>query len=120
MRGYLPKSCTAEVLRQAITDTMETGFYHSELFRNAMQHNVVKEPDAQENETVFSILAPSEMTLLLLVCDEAEYTYDQIAGKMRISLSTVDKYREKLFSKLKIKSKTGLVLFAIKHGLISV
>jgi DNA-binding CsgD family transcriptional regulator len=30
----------------------------------------------------------------------------------------VDNYRTSLFDKLKIKSKTGLVLFALRHGLV--
>jgi DNA-binding NarL/FixJ family response regulator len=37
---------------------------------------------------------------------------------MCISSRTVDGYRDQLFEKLQIKSRIGLVLYAIKHKLI--
>ena len=39
---------------------------------------------------------------------------------MSLSHHTIDNYRQQLFQKLDIKSRTGLVLFAIKNGLIKV
>jgi len=39
---------------------------------------------------------------------------------MKVHRRTVDGYREALFEKFNIRSKTGLVLFAIKNGLIEV
>jgi two-component system, NarL family, invasion response regulator UvrY len=51
------------------------------------------------------------------VCHEKEYTYEQIADKMGVQHRTVDGYRESIFEKFAIKSKTGLVLFVLKHRL---
>lgn len=39
---------------------------------------------------------------------------------MNLSPHTIDNYRETLFQKLDLKSRTGLVLFAIKNKLIKV
>jgi DNA-binding NarL/FixJ family response regulator len=36
---------------------------------------------------------------------------------MKVQHRTVDGYREALFEKFGIKSKTGLVLFVLKHNL---
>ena len=36
VRGYLPKSCTAEVLKKAIEDVITTGYYHNELLTKAL------------------------------------------------------------------------------------
>ncbi len=59
-----------------------------------------------------------EMRLLILACDPAEYTYDQIADIMGIAKGTLDTYRRRLWERLGIKSKTGMVLFAAKNGLV--
>jgi len=119
VRGYLPKTCTAEILKRAIEDIINTGYYHNELLSNALMKNGPKSP-ADEKEDVLNKFTDREHDFLQLVCDKEEYTYEQIADIMQVHRRTVDNYRESLFRKFDIKSKTGLVLFAIKHGLVSV
>lgn len=58
-----------------------------------------------------------ELEFLKLICDEREFTYDQIAELMGVHNRTIDSFRKSLFQKLQIKSKSGLVLYAIKNGL---
>ena len=48
-----------------------------------------------------------------------ELTYKEIADQMSISVRTVDGYRDSLFEKLQVKSRVGLVLYAIKNKLIN-
>jgi two-component system invasion response regulator UvrY len=47
-------------------------------------------------------------------------TYKEIADYMYLSPRTIDGYRDALFEKLGIKNRVGLVLFAIKNGIIKV
>jgi DNA-binding CsgD family transcriptional regulator len=47
-------------------------------------------------------------------------TYKEIADQMCVSPRTIDGYRENLFMKLEVKSRVGLVLFAIKNGIVEV
>jgi DNA-binding CsgD family transcriptional regulator len=47
-------------------------------------------------------------------------TYKEIADQMGLSPRTIDGYRDGLFEKLGIKSRVGLVLFAIKNGIVVV
>ena len=117
VRGYLLKSCTAEILQKAIKDTLITGYYHSELLQSAiMKDNKAKDAKLQIQQRI----SEREKIFLQLVCDRQEYTYDVIADIMKVHRRTVDGYRESLFVKFNIRSKTGLVLFAIKHGLIEI
>lgn len=117
VRGYLPKSCTADVLKKAIEDVIDTGYYHNELLTQALTKEDSK-PKAQDTN-IQTLLTDREREFLQLVCDEHEYTYEQIADLMKVHRRTVDGYREAIFSKFNIKSKTGLVLFAIKYGVIT-
>jgi DNA-binding CsgD family transcriptional regulator len=63
------------------------------------------------------VLTPRELHFLQLVCNEEEYTYDQMAGIMNVSVKSIEAYRTALFEKYGIKSKVGLVLFSFKHKL---
>ncbi|RYD58298.1 MAG: response regulator transcription factor [Sphingobacteriales bacterium] len=116
IRGYLPKSSTAEILKKAIDDVIHTGYYHNEILIKALTANT--EDKAPQQPLVHA--TEREAEFLRLVCDEQEYTYEQIAHMMGISRRTVDGHRESLFEKFNIKSKTGLVLFAIKSGIYKV
>ncbi len=49
-----------------------------------------------------------------------EFTYKEIADKMFVSPRTVDGYRDALFEKLQVKTRVGLVLYAIKNGLVDI
>ena len=62
-------------------------------------------------------ITPREMEFLRHICNDNEYTYDQIAHFMNVHARTIDGFRKSLFHKLSIKSKTGLVMFAIRNGL---
>lgn len=48
----------------------------------------------------------------------SELTYKEIAAKLCTSPKTIDKYRESVFKKLSVKSRSGLVRYAIQNGLI--
>lgn len=115
IRGYIPKSSSAEVLRTAINDIVTTGYYHNEILIKALTSD-----KKDEKQDVAARLTEREREFVELVCDEREMTYDQIADKMGVSRRTVDGYREEIFQKFNIKSKTGLVLFAIKNRIINI
>jgi DNA-binding CsgD family transcriptional regulator len=64
------------------------------------------------------MLTEREKDFLNLVFHDDEYTYEQIAHMMGVHRRTVDGYRESIFDKFGIKSKTGLVLFMVRNGLL--
>jgi DNA-binding CsgD family transcriptional regulator len=49
-----------------------------------------------------------------------EMTYKEIADKMFVSPRTIDGYRDALFEKLQLKTRVGLVMYAIKNGIVTV
>lgn len=64
--------------------------------------------------------AISQKELAFLQLCSTDSTYREMAIKLNISHRTVDNYRESLFKKLTIKSRTGLVVYGIKNGLIKI
>lgn len=118
IRGYLPKSCTAEELKKSISDVINTGYYHNEIFATAAAKIAGMEVD--DGRSLPAALTEKERQFIELVCNEDEPTYDQIASRMGVSRRTVDGYRESIFEKFNVRSKTGLVLFAIKYKIIDI
>lgn len=55
----------------------------------------------------------NEITFMKLAC--SELTYKEIAEKMFLSPKTIDGYRDSLFTKLNVRNRVGLVMYAIKN-----
>ncbi|MFZ4770901.1 MAG: response regulator transcription factor [Ferruginibacter sp.] len=55
-------------------------------------------------------------TFIKLAC--SDLTYNKMAKQMFLSPKTIDGYRSVLFDKLHVKSRVGLTLHAVKHGLV--
>jgi DNA-binding CsgD family transcriptional regulator len=63
-------------------------------------------------------LKEREVEFIKLACTEK--TYKEIADGMCLSPKTIDGYRENLFQKLEIKTRIGLVLYAIKNKIVCI
>lgn len=112
-KGFILKSVDPEKLKEALDSVMEKDFYLSDFISEKILSGLHKNVDIQE-ETVN--LTAKEKEFLRLVC--SEMTYKDIAEKMFVSHRTVDDYRNSLFDKLKVRSRVGLVMYAIKHRLV--
>jgi two-component system invasion response regulator UvrY len=118
-RGFLLKSTRPQVLKSALDSLVATGYYYTdELHGSMLRQPEMRSRADRERERIVSQITPREMEFLMLVCDEAEYTYEQMAARMGVHRRTVDNFRIALFEKFGIKSKTGLVLFALRWGLL--
>ena len=117
-KGYILKDIDPMEFRSALDSLMRKGFYYSELITGKLIHAVSKLYDAGEAVKSPSLLNAREIEFLKLVC--TEMTYKEIAEKMFLSARTIDGYRDALFEKLNVKSRVGLVLYAIKHNIVNV
>jgi DNA-binding NarL/FixJ family response regulator len=104
--GYVLKESRPRELLEAIKTIHEKGVYINEM----VSGKLIRSVSGEESLADFS---KKEMDFLKLCC--SELTYKEIADKLFVSPRTVDNYRESLFLKLSIKSRTGLVLYAIQN-----
>ncbi len=109
VKGYLLKDITPTLLKKALDDTFNFGFYHTEKVTKALINSL------HQNKQPMYEIKDKEMTFLKLACTEK--TYKEIADEMHMSPKTIDGYRESLFEKLEVKSRVGLVLYAIKNNI---
>src|SRR5690625_2785246 len=70
----------------------------------------------KDEDEVFFKLKDRELTFLKLAC--TEMTFKEIANEMCLCPKTIDGYRQALFEKLNIRSRVGLVLYAIQNNII--
>jgi DNA-binding NarL/FixJ family response regulator len=109
VKGYLLKDAEPAEFEQALKKVSEGDVYYPEFVTRHLIQNF-----SRQSETVK--LNSREIEFLKLA--GSELTYKEIADQMCISARTVDGYRDQLFEKLQIKSRVGLVLYAIKNKLI--
>ncbi len=117
-KGYILKDSEPAELKAAIEDVMSKGYYYSDLVSGKLIHAINKLDDNGSDLKNLIQLNDRETDFLKYAC--TEMTYKEIADKMFVSPRTIDGYRDALFEKLQIKTRVGLVLYAIKNGIFQV
>lgn len=105
--GYILKDSDPNEVVKALNMIHSEGYYSSKLTNDLLIGKLESQNKLSMNER--------ELEFLVLAC--SEMTYKEIASKMFVSPRTVDGYRDALFQKLKVKSRVGLVLYAIRSGI---
>ena len=113
--GFMAKDSSPDELNRALNVAMQGHFYYNDLVSAVMHKCVVNE---QEAEFIQNRLSERHIEFLKLA--STELTYKEVAAKMNVSARTIDGYRDELFEKLKVRSRVGLVLYAIGNGLVHV
>jgi len=111
-KGYILKNIEPEELKLALDSIMKKDFYLSDYISGKIISGLHKDLGNPDDQIA---LSEKEKEFLRLVC--SELTYKDIAEKMFVSHRTVDNYRNTLFEKLKVRSRVGLVMYAIRQGL---
>ncbi|WP_462249882.1 response regulator [Ferruginibacter sp.] len=117
-KGYILKDSEPAELKAAIDAVVSKGYYYSDLVSGKLIHAINKLDD--EGGELKNILQLNERETDFLKYACTEMTYKEIADKMFVSPRTIDGYRDALFEKLHVKTRVGLVMYAIKNGVVSV
>lgn len=117
-KGYISKGIEPTELRVAIDAVVKEGFYYSDTVTGALVNSIHHMDDGDPDDDHKLLLRLSEREIEFLKFAGTEMSYKEIAERMYLSPRTIDGYRDRLFEKLNIKSRVGLVLFAIKNGIV--
>ena len=117
VKGYILKDIEPTELRLALESVITKGFYYSEMVTGKLIHTI-NTLDVEEHKIRHVLtLNDRELEFLKLACTEC--TYKEIAEQMYLSPRTIDGYRDTLFEKLNVKTRVGLVLYAIRNGIVA-
>lgn len=108
--GYLLKDASPET----IIDAIETVYGGEQYIQEQLRQQLLNSLSAGNAR---QIVTRREKEILQLIVDE--FTNQEIADKLFLSLRTVENHRNNLLQKLDVKNTAGLVKIAIQEGLVS-
>jgi DNA-binding NarL/FixJ family response regulator len=111
--SYLLKDTHPHVLEKALMEIYTNSYYNADihtvnLSELLLNHQFTRPIVVNEKEREFLQYATSDRT------------YKEIARIMDVSNRTIDGYRESLFEKFNVQSRTGMILEAIRRGIVKV
>lgn len=117
-KGYLLKDTDPEELKVAFNEVSRNGYYYNDLITRKVMRSLNHLDDKKSEVHTLSSLNDREINFMKLCCSEK--SYKEIAGEMFVSERTVDGYRESVFRKINVTSRVGVVMYAMKNGMVNV
>jgi DNA-binding NarL/FixJ family response regulator len=111
--GYMLKNGGKQLLIDAINKISKDGTFYSEEIIPII-YAQLSSLKKQIQET--AKLSEREIEVLKMLCKE--YSSEEIAGKLFLSVKTIGYHRQNLLQKCDCKSSIGLVKYAIRHGFV--
>ena len=113
-KGFILKNSGIQDVENAIQNVMSGNNYFSqEIFQRLIQGLGRKQQKSVNPE-----LSAREEEIVFLICKGL--SNQEIADKLYLSKRTVDKHRENILSKTHSKNTAGIVMYAVKNGIVEV
>jgi len=116
--GYVLKQAADTELAVAIRVVQRGEVFLYPSFTRVLLEDLAweKDTDAHSQQDSYELLSQREKEVLRLVA--LGYTNRQIAHQLFLSVKTVETYRARLMTKLNLKSRSALVRYALRKGLL--
>ncbi len=115
--AYLTKNSDSEVIYEAVKTVHEQEYFFNQLTNKALIDGLRLKRQAEAITPTEAKLSDKEVTILRLMCEEK--STKEIADMVDLSPRTVEAIRDKLKTKTGAKSMAGLVMYAVKSGIIT-
>lgn len=116
--GYLPKRAAPTELVSAIRVVHEGGVYLYPTLAKTLVRDYLKHAESGDEKSAYDGLTEREREVLKLIADGL--SNQEAADRLVISVKTVERHRANILAKLNLHSRTELVKYAIRKGLIEV
>jgi two-component system response regulator NreC len=115
--GYVPKRVASTDLIQAIRVVASGQVYLEPSVATALVGDYLDRVKEGSEQDSYDGLTAREREVLTLIAQDKNN--QEIANLLTISVKTVERHRENIMSKLELHSRTELVKYAIRKGLIN-
>ena len=115
--GYLLKNAEPDEIIKAIYTVVETGYYFNDLVNKALLKRLVMKGNLKPSFNNNIEFTERELEVLKLICEEK--TAVEIGKEIFLSPRSVEGIRERLIDKIGVRNTAGLVIFALKQGIIN-
>lgn len=114
--GYLLKNAEPEEIKRSIHAVHENGYYFNDLVNKALLKKLVMKNNFKPSFNQNIDLTERELQVLKLICEEK--TAVEIGKEIFLSPRSVEGIRQRLIEKVGVRNTAGLVMFAIKNGIV--
>ena len=114
--GYLLKNAEPEEIRKSIYAVHENGYYFNDLVNKALLKKLVLKNNLRPSFNNNIEFTEREQEVLKLICEEKTAT--EIGKEIFLSPRSVEGIRQRLIEKVGVRNTAGLVMFAIKNGIV--
>jgi two-component system response regulator NreC len=114
--GYVPKRAAPEELLTAIRAAAQGEVYLYPSLAKLLVQDYLSGSQSTRSGRALDGLTTREEEVLTLLADGASNT--EIAGRLSISPKTVARHRENIMAKLNLHTRSELVKYAIRKGII--
>ncbi|MDB5198006.1 MAG: LuxR family transcriptional regulator [Flaviaesturariibacter sp.] len=115
--SYLTKESDSETIYKAVKTCFDEEFYFNDLTNKALLNRLRMKNEPTPAADIDANLNDKEKMVLKLMCEEKSTR--EIAEMVEISPRTVEAIRDKLKVKTGSKSMAGLVMYAVKAGIVA-
>jgi two-component system, NarL family, response regulator DegU len=116
VHSYLLKNAEPEEVRKAIDAVINNDFYYNRLMREVIKKSENGQLREKSTANVLD-LSPREREIIVMICHEL--TMKEIGERLDLSERTVEKHRQNILQKLKVKNAVGIVKYAFEHNLFA-
>ncbi len=114
--GYLLKNAEPDEIRKSIYALYENGYYFNDLVNKALLKKLVLKNNLKPSFNQNIELTEREQEVLKLICEEK--TAAEIGKEIFLSPRSVEGIRQRLIEKVGVRNSAGLVMFAVKNGIV--
>jgi DNA-binding NarL/FixJ family response regulator len=114
--GYLLKNSDSPEIIKAIYAVHENGYYFNDIVNKALLKKLVIKGNIKPSFKQNIQFTERELEVLKLICEEK--TAAEIGGEIFLSSRSVEGIRQRLIEKIGVRNTAGLVMFAVKNGVI--
>ena len=114
--GYLLKNTEPDEIRKSIYAVHENGYYFNDVVNKALLKKLVLKNNLKPSFNQNIELSERELEVLKLICGEK--TAAEIGKEIFLSPRSVEGIRQRLIEKIGVRNTAGLVMFAVKNGMV--
>lgn len=112
VHGFLKKDIHPSELKNALLTVANGEYYYS-------NHTTGKIANLFRKQAGVEKALLTEQEIAFLKYASTDMTYKEIAQAMHMTPRNIDSYRDALFTKLDVKSRVGLAIYAVKNGIVT-
>lgn len=116
--GYLLKNVEPDELEKALGVLRHKDYFFNEKLADLVFRALHSKGRKKPGIYYESLFTERELEVLRLICEEL--TNAEIASRLNLSKRTIDGHRMSLFEKSGVKNTAGLVLYAVRNGIVKV